>query len=75
MKTFNIIFKAIAIAAVSASVLAACTTEPVDTVAKAVLGDVAVMEFAAKTPAEQVVTVYSDGDWHTTAPDWITVTG
>ena len=74
MKTFNIIFKAIAIAAVSASVLAACTTEPVDTVAKAVLGDVAVMEFAAKTPAEQVVTVYSDGDWHTTAPDWITVT-
>ncbi len=74
MKTINTIFKAICLAAVSTVLLVACTQEPVDTVAKAVLGDVSVMEFSAKAPAEQVVTVYSDGDWSTTAPDWITVT-
>ena len=74
MKTINTLFKAIALAAVSAAVLFACKPEQPDTVAKAVLGDVSVMEFAAKSPAAQVVTVYSDGDWHTTAPSWITVT-
>ncbi len=74
MKRINNIFKAVALTIASAAVLASCTQEPQDTVAKAVLGDVSIMTFAAKNPAEQVVTVYSDGDWHTTAPEWITVT-
>ena len=74
MKRINNIFKAAALTIASAAVLASCTQEPKDTVAKAVLGDVSIMSFAAKNPAEQVVTVYSDGDWHTTAPEWITVT-
>ena len=43
-------------------------------VAKAVLGDVSVMNFAARNPAAQTLTVVSDGPWHTTAPAWITVT-
>ncbi len=58
----------------SSAVLASCKPELQDTVAKAVLGDVSMMHFAAKNPAEQTVTVYSDGDWHTSAPSWITVT-
>ena len=54
------------------SLLASCQEEE-STVAKAVLGDVSSMTFAAKNPAAQTVTVYSDGDWHTTAPEWISV--
>ena len=74
MNTLYRILKASAIASVCAAALLACQPEAVDPVAKAVLGDVSVMSFAAQNPAEQIVTVYSDGDWHTTAPDWITVT-
>ena len=73
MNTLYKLFKAIALAAISGAVLLSCQPEVQDTVAKAVLGDVSVMNFAAKNPAEQVVTVYSDGDWTATAPDWITV--
>ncbi len=43
-------------------------------VAKAVLGDVSVMHFAARNPAAQTLTIVSDGPWHTKAPAWITVT-
>ena len=74
MNTLYKLFKAIAIAAISGAVLLSCQREVQDTVAKAVLGDVSVMNFSAKNPAEQTVTVYSDGDWTATAPDWITVT-
>ena len=74
MKRINYICKAVALTLAGAAVLASCTPEPQDTVAKAVLGDVSLMHFSAKNPADQTVTVYSDGDWHTTAPSWITVT-
>ncbi len=74
MNTFNKIFKLSVLALICGASALACKPEVQDTVAKAVLGDVALMNFAASNPAEQIVTVYSDGDWHTTRPDWITVT-
>lgn len=72
MKRINTLFKTLALTAFAAALLVSCEQEP-DNVARAVLGDVSVMNFAASNPAAQTVTVYSDGDWHTTAPDWITV--
>lgn len=74
MNTFNKIFKLSVLALICGASVLACKPEVQDTVAKAVLGDVALMNFAASNPAEQIVTVYSDGDWHTTRPEWITVT-
>ena len=72
MKRLNTILKITAAAVFACSLLASCAEEG-PTVAKAVLGDVSHMTFAAENPAAQTVTVYSDGDWHTTAPSWITV--
>ena len=72
MKRINTLFKTIALTVCAAALLVACEQEP-DNVARAVLGDVTLMNFAASNPAAQTVTVYSDGEWHTTAPDWITV--
>lgn len=72
MKTFNSIFKILALTVCAAALMVSCEQEP-DNVARAVLGDVSVMNFAAKNPVAKTVTVYSDGQWHTTAPDWITV--
>ena len=43
-------------------------------VAKAVLGDVSIMNFTATDPQAQTLTVVSDGPWQATAPEWITVT-
>ncbi len=74
MKRLYSILKAAAITAILGAALASCEQEPGIGVAKAVLGDKTIMEFSAKNPAEQTVTVYSDGEWHTTAPSWITVT-
>lgn len=74
MKRIANIFNTVVLAIAATVAVAACQPEPKDTVAKAVLGDVSVMSFSAKSPAAQTVTVYSDGDWHTTAPSWITVT-
>ena len=73
MKRLYSILRVAAIAAVLGSAMVSCEQEPATGVAKAVLGDVTLMNFAASNPAAQTVTVYSDGDWHTTAPDWITV--
>ncbi|MBO4670266.1 MAG: BACON domain-containing protein [Bacteroidales bacterium] len=73
MNTISKILKVSAIAAVFALLLASCDKEPKETVAKAVLGDQTIMSFAAKNPAAQTVTVYSDGPWHTKAPSWISV--
>lgn len=73
MKRINTFFKTIALTVCAAALLVACEQEPTSSVAKAVLGDVTLMNFSASNPAAQTVTVYSDGDWHTTAPEWITV--
>ena len=73
MNTINKIIKVSALAAACALLFASCNKEPQEKVAKAVLGDQSIMTFAAKNPAAQTVTVYSDGPWHTTAPDWISV--
>ncbi len=73
MKRLYSIIRLAAIAAVLGSAMVSCEQEPTSSVAKAVLGDVTLMNFAASNPAAQTVTVYSDGDWHTTAPEWITV--
>jgi hypothetical protein len=73
MKRFTNIFKVLALTVSLGAALVSCVQEPVDTVAKAVLGDLSVITFAGKNPAPQTVTVISDGDWHTTAPSWITV--
>lgn len=73
MKRLYSILRVAAIAAVLGSAMVSCEQEPTSGVAKAVLGDVTLMNFAASNPAAQTVTVYSDGDWHTTAPEWITV--
>ncbi|MBQ6015752.1 MAG: BACON domain-containing protein [Bacteroidales bacterium] len=73
MKRLYSIIRIAAIAAVLGSAMVSCEQEPTSSVAKAVLGDVTLMNFSASNPAAQTVTVYSDGDWHTTAPDWITV--
>ena len=61
------------IIALCSAVLVSCTKETGDGVAKAVLGDVSIMNFSASNPAPQTVEVVSDGEWHTKAPDWITV--
>ncbi|MBR0174655.1 MAG: BACON domain-containing protein [Bacteroidales bacterium] len=73
MKRLYSILRVAAIAAVLGSTMVSCEQEPTSSVAKAVLGDVTLMNFSASNPAAQTVTVYSDGDWHTTAPEWITV--
>ena len=73
MKRLYSIIRVAAIAAVLGSAMVSCEQEPTSSVAKAVLGDVTLMNFSASNPAAQTVTVYSDGDWHTTAPEWITV--
>lgn len=73
MKRFTNIFKVLAFTAFMGATLASCVPETVDTVAKAVLGDVSVMNFAGKNPAAQTVNVISDGDWHATTPSWISV--
>ena len=74
MKRLYTILKSVAITAVLGAALVSCEQEPGIGVAKAVLGDKTIMNFSAKNPVEQTVTVYSDGEWHTTAPEWITVT-
>ena len=74
MKRLYSILKVAVITAVLGAALASCEQEPGIGVAKAVLGDKTIMNFSAKNPVEQTVTVYSDGEWHTTAPSWITVT-
>ena len=73
MKSIYNIFKAVAIAAAFVALAVSCQPAE-DNVAKAVLGDVSSMNFDARSPKPQTVTVYSDGEWHTTAPEWITVT-
>ena len=65
--------KVSAVAAAFALLFASCNKEPVENVAKAVLGDQSVMTFAAKSPSPQTVTVVSDGPWQSKTPDWITV--
>ena len=72
MKRFNTLFKTLALTACAAALLVSCEPEP-DNVAKAVLGDVSVINFSAKSPKAQTVKVVSDGEWHTTAPEWIMV--
>ena len=57
-----------------ALLLASCVKEAGPSVAKAVLGDVSVMNFPAQNPEPKTVTVVSDGTWHVTAPSWITAT-
>jgi hypothetical protein len=65
--------KVLAMLALAGALFASCVREDGPKVAKAVLGDQSIMNFAARNPQAQTVTVYSDGPWHTKAPDWITV--
>lgn len=61
----------------SAMVLfAGCVTscQQEDTVAKAVLVSESLLDIAAENPEDVTVTVYSDGEWRTEAPEWVTVT-
>ncbi|MBR5924064.1 MAG: BACON domain-containing protein [Bacteroidales bacterium] len=73
MKRINTFFKTLALTACAAALLVSCEEEPGIGVARAVLGDVSVINFTAKSPKAQTVKVVSDGEWHTTAPEWITV--
>ena len=73
MKRTTTILKALAAAALSCAMLASCKPEEGEKIAKAVLSDQQVLSFSASKPAAQTVTVYSDGLWHTTAPEWIQV--
>ena len=55
--------------------LSGCKQEPVEKLAQAVLPSEALLNFAAESPAEQVINVYSDGSWMADVDqDWITVT-
>lgn len=63
--------KKIYILMAGALILASCAKEAGPSDAKAVLGDVSVMEFPAQNPSPKSVTVVSDGTWHVTAPSWI----
>ena len=65
--------KVLALIALAGALSASCVKEDGPKVAKAVLGDQSIMNFAARNPQAQTVTVYSDGPWHTKAPSWITV--
>lgn len=61
----------------SAMVLfAGCVTscQQEDTVAKAVLVSESLLDIAAENPEDVTVTVYSDGEWRTEAPEWVTIT-
>ena len=62
------------LASAAVAVLALSCVKEEAKVAKAVLGDVSIMNFTATNPEPQSLTVVSDGPWHTTAPAWITVT-
>ena len=73
MKRINTFLKTLALTVCAAALLVSCEEEPGIGVARAVLGDVSVMNFTAKGPKAQTVKVVSDGEWHTTAPEWITV--
>lgn len=72
MKHYSIL-KATALAIMTGAIMAASCTTQEEPVAKAVLGDVSIINFPARNPEPQLVTVYSDGEWHTKAPSWITV--
>lgn len=63
--------KKIFILMAGALLMASCVKEAGSSVAKAVLGDVSVMEFPAQNPTPKSVTIVSDGTWHVTAPSWI----
>ena len=73
MKRLINLFYALALLVIVGPAVSSCVREQGPQVAKAVLGDVSQMKFAAKNPQPQLVTVYSDGPWHTKAPSWITV--
>ena len=63
--------KKIFILMAGALLLASCAKEAGPSVAKAVLGDVSLMDFPAQNPTPKSVTIVSDGTWHVTAPSWI----
>ena len=73
MNKINKLFKVFVLLASAVAIFASCVKEQGDGVAKAVLGDLTTISFPARNPAAQTVTVYSDGQWHTTAPGWISV--
>ena len=55
--------------------LTGCKQEPVEKLAQAVLPSEALLNFAAESPAAQVINVYSDGSWMADVDqEWITVT-
>jgi len=71
-KIENIISLALSVLAIGFA-LASCTPKEGDNLAKAVRGAKSVLEFAADSPQGQMLTVFSDAQWHVKAPDWITV--
>lgn len=54
---------------------AGCKQEPVEKLAQAVLPSEQLLTFAAESPVDQVINVYSDGSWMADVDqEWITVT-
>lgn len=72
MKTLNKILSSALVICAAALLTVSCKPD-VDTAAKAVLATSTELTFAAQGAAAQTITVYSDGDWHSEVPGWITV--
>lgn len=72
MKRIYNIFRNILLTAFVGAAVVSCA-EKEENVAHAVLGDVSILDFEAVPSGPKVVNVVSDGPWHVTAPDWITV--
>ena len=66
--------KKILFALIAVSFLFVSCKKESDTRARAVLTDVSFVEFPATGAAEQTIQVFSDADWVSEAPEWITVT-
>ena len=62
----------IAVALVSAAFLQSCSDDK-DTSAKAVLSSVSLLNYEGLSPESQTITVVSDANWFSEAPEWINV--
>lgn len=69
MRNIKYLFSSVILLAMG---LISCQQE--DQIAKAVLVSESLLEIPAENAEDVVVTVYSDGQWRTEAPEWITVT-
>lgn len=56
----------------SVGILSGCEEEETG-VAKAVMASASTLTFDAQNPDEQVITVYSDGNWSADVPEWVSI--